>query len=188
MAVGQEKKSHIIAATLVVLKEVGSEGLTMRRVATQAGISLGNLQYHFKGKPALLAGLGAHYFAKCATMLDNYQHQPISGPAEAQMRRLILHFLDHLDHINDMCRIFREMWALAARDETIQAQLMHYYQELTAKLVDRLAPLTTSPDAAQRAASLLLPYFEGYSIMAGALSMDKKAIADMLTHICMNLE
>ena len=52
-----DTKAHIIQAATTVLKDFGTEGLTMRKVATEAEMSLGNLQYHFRNQTALMAGL-----------------------------------------------------------------------------------------------------------------------------------
>ena len=125
MSRGIETKQHIIQSALAVLKEVGAEGLTMRGVSARAAMSLGNLQYHFKDKSALLGGVAAYYFGECVLLLDGYRHDPPDGSAPDQLRNLILFFLDHVDHVSDMCRLFREIWALSTRDEAIHELRSH---------------------------------------------------------------
>ncbi|MEM9017779.1 MAG: TetR/AcrR family transcriptional regulator [Verrucomicrobiota bacterium] len=183
MAPPHETKTLIIASAIAVLKSVGNEGLTMRKVAAEAGISLGNLQYHFRDKAALLVGLAEHYFGECANLLDGYEHQPKSGPRQEQLHELILWMLDHVDHLSDMCRLFREIWALSTRDEEIHRQLVGYYEIYGKKLSDLIRPLCVNKEAASKITSLLLPFFEGYSIAHEALPQKKVETARMLTKL-----
>lgn len=184
MPPAKKKKTHIIQSAIALLKVYGTEGLTMRKVATQAEMSLGNLQYHFKDKTALMAGLAEYYFGECTSLLDGYQHRPTDGTTEEKLRNLILFLLDHVDHVSDMCRIFREIWALSARDEDIHRQLVGYYQVTTNKLSKILIPLSGCEEAANNMASLLMPYIEGYSVMFQALPQSKDDTAQMLAKLC----
>ena len=187
MTVAPNTKDQIIRSAIEVLQSHGTEGLTMRKVAGEADMSLGNLQYHFRDKSSLMAGLAEHYFGECASMLDGYQHTPPKGSVEEQLRQFISTLLDHVEHgdqISDMCRIFREIWALSARDSEIHRQLVDYYQVTIEKLASLLLPLSSSEESANRMASLILPYIEGYSITCEALPMKKGEAALMLTKLC----
>jgi len=177
-------KTLIITRTLDVLKEVGMEGLTMRKVAQAAGISLGNLQYHYKDKGALLSGLADSYFTLCLEELRSYRPSKEQADPEEQRHELIRFYLDHVDHISDMCRIFRELWALSTRDPAVETQMNAYYRELGKTVTHLLLPMCGSRKAAQRVTTLLLPYFEGYSITHDTLSMSKQETGAMLSHLC----
>ncbi|MEM9281763.1 MAG: TetR/AcrR family transcriptional regulator [Verrucomicrobiota bacterium] len=181
MAPAKTTKQLILQSAIAILKQFGTEGLTMRKVAAEAEMSLGNLQYHFKDKTALMAGLAEHYFGECAMMLDEYQHD--SDSPEDQLRDVILFSLDHVDHISDMCRIFREIWALSTRDHEIHEQLTEYYRITLNKLTALLIPLCRDEKSAIRLASLLMPYFEGYSITFQALPQKKQETAEMLLEV-----
>lgn len=184
MPAPRDTKTHIIESAIKVLKTFGTEGLTMRKVASEADMSLGNLQYHFKNQRSLMVGLAEYYFSECARMLDSYQHAPQEGIEEAKVRSLILFLLDHVDHISDMCRIFREIWALSARDSEIHTLLIDFYRISLERLTSLLEPLCDTHEAARSIASLLLPYIEGYSIAGEALSQRKEETADMLARLC----
>ena len=110
-------------------------------------------------------------------MLDGYRHTPEDGTREEQLHHLILFMLDHVDHISDMCRIFREIWALSTRNEGIHSQLVRYYEVTLNKLTELLIPLADNREAAVTMACLLMPYFEGYSITFMALPEDKSETA-----------
>ena len=187
MTVAPNTKDQIIRSAIEVLQTDGTEGLTMRKVAGEADMSLGNLQYHFKDKTSLTGGLAEYYFGQCSSMLDGYEHTPPDGSREEQLHQFILSLLDHVDHadhISDMCRIFREMWALSARDSDIHRQLVDYYQVTIEKLTALLLPISSNVESAKRMASVLLPFIEGYSITCEALPIDKKETAQILTALC----
>lgn len=184
MASAPNTRAQIIEAAIQVLQSFGTEGLTMRKVAGEAEISLGNLQYHFKDKASLMAGLAEHYFAECSEMLDRYERAPSTGSREEDLNHLLQFLLGHVDHaeeITEMCRVFREMWALSSRDSEIHRQLNDYYEVTVDKLVALLLPFCSDEKAAKRFASFVLPYMEGYSITGGALPIQKNEIVQILT-------
>ena len=184
MTAPRQTKENLIHAAIAVLKSHGTEGLTMRKVAAEATVSLGNLQYHFRDRTALMAGLAAYYFGECEVLLDGYQHTPEGGSKEAQLHDLILFLLDHVDHISDMCRMFREIWALSTRNDDIHRQMVGYYEVTLKKLSELLVPIADSHEAAVAMACLLMPYVEGYSITFMALPQSKAETAQILTKMC----
>ncbi|MEM6279270.1 MAG: TetR/AcrR family transcriptional regulator [Verrucomicrobiota bacterium] len=186
MARVQTTQENILAAALSILKEFGTEGLTMRKVAAEASMSLGNLQYHFKDRTFLLAGLADHYFSECSALLDDYEHSPPGGTSDEKLTTLLSLLLEHVDPISDMCRIFREMWTLAARDEEMQARLVQYYQTFYGKLTHLLSPIAGSEEAAEWMAHLIVPYLEGYSITFAALPRGKAETVAMLVNLCLH--
>ena len=188
MTAPRKTKENLIHAAIAVLKKQGSEGLTLRKVATEATVSLGNLQYHFRDRTALMAGMAEYYFRECELLLDDYQHTPEDGSKEEQLRGFILFMLDHVDHISDMCRMFREIWALSTRDEDIHRQMINYYEVTLRKLSELLVPLADSREAATAMACLLVPYIEGYSITFMALPQEKNETAQMLTKLCATID
>ena len=54
---GDQTRSSLLAAAHRVLITAGYANFSMRRVATEAGVSVGNLQYYFSTKDALTAAL-----------------------------------------------------------------------------------------------------------------------------------
>ncbi|MEM0964719.1 MAG: TetR/AcrR family transcriptional regulator [Verrucomicrobiota bacterium] len=182
-----ETKHQIIRSALVVLKEEGTEGLTLRKVATHAQMSLGNLQYHYRNKSALFGGLAEHYFDECSEILQGYVPLSSEEDLSKRLRHLIDFILDHLDHLTDMCRIFRELWALATRDRQISCQLSDYYRVSRREMESLFLEITSSPEGSQRIVTLLLPYFEGFSITHNALGQSKEQVADLLTQLAFGL-
>ena len=177
----QQVKLQILGAALELLKEVGAEGLSMRKVATGAGMSLGNLQYHYKNRTALLNALATFYFDECSRLLVDYRHRPASGSPEQKLEQFVLFLLKQTDGISDMCRVFREIWSVATRDQAISDSLTAYYATLLQQVAETLETAGFSKTDSQKIASLLLPFVEGYSITADALPVSNRQLADMLT-------
>jgi AcrR family transcriptional regulator len=50
-----ERRQALIAATIDSLKHHGHEGLSVRRIAARAGVSIGLINHHFPNKDALVA-------------------------------------------------------------------------------------------------------------------------------------
>ena len=166
-------------AALSVLKTVGVEGLTMRKVATTADRSLNNIQHHFKNKSVLLNALTDHYFAKCNDIVEQYSPcEKFTHPKE-ELYQFILFILEQSEQVSDACIVFRELWAVSIRDRELEDKLNQFYLTSVAKA----CAFWESYDKAnaEKAASILLPYIEGYSIQHKALPLEKNNIAHLLS-------
>lgn len=51
----EARKALLVKATLVCLKKHGFQGMSVRKICTQAGVSLGLISHHYSGKDALVA-------------------------------------------------------------------------------------------------------------------------------------
>ncbi|MEM9370772.1 MAG: hypothetical protein AAGA26_06415 [Pseudomonadota bacterium] len=98
---------------------------------------------------------------------------------------LILTGLQHGDELSDMCRIFRELWAISSRNDTIRDHMADYYRTLSSLIADFVLGDSANPYFRARMVSLLLPFFEGYSVTASSLPLSTDQVADMLTDIAM---
>ncbi|MDI2128349.1 TetR/AcrR family transcriptional regulator [Yinghuangia seranimata] len=61
----------IFAAATDILGKDGVEGLTMRRLAAEAGVPSGTLYQFFEDKPAVLAAVARHHMESFATAMDD---------------------------------------------------------------------------------------------------------------------
>lgn len=173
----------IIECALSILRDRGDSGLTMRQVAAKAGISLSNLQFYFKNKNELLKGMVDFYFDKCLTLFDEHIETSKALSSDQKVRMLITFGLGYCDTTTEICKIFKELWAIATRNEEINAHLEKYYREYARKLSDFLSPLTVGVEETQQAVTLIIPYFEGYAIASPILPIQKKQVAELLTSI-----
>ncbi len=183
---GGDKRHFVMAHALELLVEVGYQGLTMRGLADRCGMSLSNVQYYFRTKDELIAEIAERYFEECGSILEAYFEE--HGPVETRqaLRDLVGLFLDHGREMSDMCRVFRELWAIGSRDENVSELLDDHYRRLGRKLSTQLKYPSSSTPAAERIAALILVISEGYSIVARAQPMDhddaKALFTDLLIH------
>ncbi|MCV6612039.1 MAG: TetR/AcrR family transcriptional regulator [Amphritea sp.] len=176
------KKSEVIVdCALELLKEEGDHGLTMRQVAQRCGMSLSNAQYYFKSKDDLLKAMADRYFNLCLTDVQGQSRITSVESLNAELSTLLYQYLKHGLEVSEMCRIFREYWAIATRNEAIEEYLVNYYRNLTDALADKLEPVASGPEALNRAVSIIIPYVEGYTITARSLPMDIDEVNAMLT-------
>ena len=176
------KVPMILESAMVILRDHGDHGLTMRKVAQHAGISLGHLQHYFPTKNDLLKGLVSRHFELCITELRKHVESERASEPRQIVARLVAFGLSYVgDGFSDTCRIFREFWALSSRNPEVREHLDTYYREYSAMLFGLLLPAAKSPEAAQRAVALLMPWFEGYSVTAASLALEGDAIASQLT-------
>lgn len=186
MSQNAKKKSNqkiplIIDCTLSILRDQGEQGLSMRKVAAKAGMSLGNLQYYFKNKDALLAGVVEEYFGRCG---DHYsaalaKSQP-TGKRES-IEFLVRYGMEYAD--SEIGMVFRELWGMAARNEIIESHMHAYYRVYEEELVKVLTPYAKKPGAVSRVVSLLIPFYEGYGLTSSTLPSDKEEVVAFLVNI-----
>ena len=179
----QPTAEKVIDVALALLRNEGDRGVTMRRVAQEAGMSLSNVQYHFRTKDVLLRALADRYFQRC---LEEIRAEELTIPGEEVrpiLERALGHFLSHGLEVSEMCRIFREYWALATRNEEIASYLVNYYRDMAEILKDQLRPLARNDEALDEAVSLLIPLVEGYTITCPSLPCE----IDRMTHLTTEL-
>jgi AcrR family transcriptional regulator len=122
-------RARILEAASAILSASGHARLTMRRVAADAGLTVGNLTYHYPSKrgliQALILSLIAEYKAKFAEyLLLNAPTNSRDGLAE-----LIVWLVE--DSVSrQTSRLFREFWNLAIHDNKIGESLDQFYDEV----------------------------------------------------------
>ncbi|WP_085902963.1 TetR/AcrR family transcriptional regulator [Kiloniella majae] len=175
------KRAAIAAATLTLLEECGGEGLSMRRVADKSGISLGNLQYHYKNKEELLNAI-------LNSFLKQYLDENWGGRESSSLEQIFLQILTHSSF--DSCAIvFKELWSLSTRNDEIDGMLDSFYRqthELFCQLLTSSSGSTFDQQRVARTVNILLPFFEGYCVTKKALRSDPKILARDLASLAEN--
>ena len=166
------KIEKILEESLNLLKNEGDFGVTMRKVSRLADMSLSNLQYHYKNKDELLKAMADRYFQQCLGELKAY-------PVIERQEDLYPFLLKHLAHgfeMSDICRIFREYWAISTRNEVIEQYVQQYYKDMGGIIEEKLAPLSQDRARLLEAVSLLICFVEGYSITAKSLAINLESM------------
>ena len=184
----QSKIESIIEAALVILQDNGYHGLTMRLVAAETGMSLGNLQYYFKSKDSLLKSMIEHCFKRCREiMIKQAEESKAETPYDVVYELIDLALCSEKANKGTHV-IFREFWVIACRDPEIEKTLRSYYDNLAGWFGDILAPLTSKPTAVKQAITLMIPYIEGYFTVTSSSSfLRREEIIDMLTNLILTL-
>jgi len=81
-------KQRILDTAVALFNKNGIQNITSRHIATEMGISYGNLDYHFKNKEALLLAI---YKQMRAEMSDSYTSADPTSVSFEQIHRLLLH-------------------------------------------------------------------------------------------------
>lgn len=130
---GAATRGAILAAAEAILVTEGGHALTLRGVAQQTGIALGNLQYHYPSLGALLEALLHRLLELGATRVraaaDGRRGQEVATVVDALLA-------DHDDA--RMVRLFVELWALAAAAPPLRRSLGAFYDRFAGALSDEL--------------------------------------------------
>lgn len=181
------KENQILDCALRLLIETGDTGLTLRKLAENAGMRLSNVQYYFKSRDDVLAAMVERYFDECAKTLLAITEESDAATPRDRVRFLIDAGLSHGHEISDMCRAFREIWAISSRNAVIDRSLMEYYRRFADAMADYALDGAVGEAGRAQFIALLVPYFEGYSVTARSLALDVDAVAEMLTDATMRV-
>lgn len=181
------KAERVLDIALQLLKDNGDYGVTMRQVATNANMSLSNVQYYFKNKDELLKAMASRYFGACLKEMHEMEAIERSSSQEKDINALLKGFLSHGLEISEMCRIFREYWAISTRNEAIDIHVKEYYREMVSVLSTILRPASKSEQGLSQAVSIIIPFVEGYSITALAMPNNIDEVTKNLTTFAIEL-
>ncbi|HEY5791617.1 MAG TPA: TetR/AcrR family transcriptional regulator [Gammaproteobacteria bacterium] len=138
---GRARRQHILVMALQVFIDQGYANFSLRNVARQARISVGNLHYYFPNKEALLAevfdSVREDYAEQFAALLAD------AGESPRERFVAVIGYLIRDLESNRTSTFFPELWALA-NHEPAAAELMDrlyaWEHERIAELVQALAP------------------------------------------------
>lgn len=186
----EQKKLKIAAifkAAMDLLQEGGLEKLTMRRVADKVGMSLGNLQFHFKTKEVLLSALLGHFLEQY--LEENWGNREEGGESSAELHQVFYDILTH-DSFETVTLIFKEIWAASGRHSEVGEALKEYYRKLhgfIGQLICQTVDGEVSGEQAEAIADILMPFFEGYCLTRHALAADPAQLSKRLEVLSLHL-
>ena len=144
-ACGTETVDAILHAAQAVLIDEGAGAFTLRRIASNCGMKVGNVSYHFPRKEMLIQVMLDELMASYHKKLDRMVREPEIS-AEERLRLVIVICLD------DICgkrttRLFTELWALANQNEFIADRVRDFYQKVHDIIGEYVAELNPRLDA-----------------------------------------
>ena len=162
---GDETRSSLLAAAHRVLVTAGYANFSMRRVATEAGVSVGNLQYYFSTKDTLTAALLDNVIED---YLVDFDAMRSTGTPREQFERIIRAVFEDL-RTPDTTRFFPEIWSLSNHEPQLTAKvdgMYARYRAVLAELVTAINPRVDEKKAAQLAV-FFSSSIEGHTMFVG---------------------
>jgi AcrR family transcriptional regulator len=159
---GLGRAQDILQAARALLAAEGYAGLSMRRVAQAAEMSLSNVQHYYGSKDQLLEAL-------LLTTMDTFQARMDGIAAAMSERSQLERFLSTVDmfleEITDpvIHALFFEIWALASRNafaSNLMDKMLGRERKTVYKLIRGLNPAISDDETMQRAI-LMVAQIEG---------------------------
>lgn len=144
---GTETVDAILKAALLVLIEEGASAFTIRRIAAQCGMKVGNVSYHFPRKEMLVQILLDELLESYDKLLETTVRQP-GLSAEERLRMIIVLCLDDIAG-KRTTRLFTELWALANHNEFIADRVRAFYQRVQDFIGEYVAQINPALSADQ---------------------------------------
>jgi AcrR family transcriptional regulator len=162
---GQERLAEVLAAAEVLLRDSGPEGFTLRAVADEVGISLGNLQYYFPTRAELLDAVFQRYVE--AFRADIFRIMPAHDDPRERLLSIVDYWLG-TEHDPEQS-LFWHLWAISAHDDNARATMDGVYGPFIVRLGDMLREIhpRLSKPAAIRRAGAIASVVEGSGIFVG---------------------
>jgi len=135
--VGHETRQSIITVAGKVLIESGYASLTLKRVADAAGISVGNLNYHFRTKESLVEALIEHVLTDFSSRFEAIIIRDVDDGSDA-LGALLQWAMDE-SCAHQYTRLVRELWAMATHNRSVAAAMDHYYDQSIEAAMKQLA-------------------------------------------------
>ena len=180
---GEETRANIATAALELLRAKGSAGLTMRGVAAATGLSLSNVQYHFKNRAALLDGLTTHHLQRCSDALEH----ALRDAGRVSLRSILVASLCD-ERVLATGPAFRELFALARSEPKVHAQLTTYYATSLERLTEFLGTISDATRSTRiEVATVLMTSIEGAYLLADATPVSAKALAKRLEAVAIRM-
>ncbi len=164
---GQEGFEQILRAALSLLVNHGAAALTLRRIATEAGMNLGSLNYYFRSKKDLIREWLNAIISSYEGAFRQIVHVPGARPEE-RLASLIELTLDDIT-TKKTTRFFPELWAMANHDPFIHERMTELYDRARVSLNELIGEINPELSGEQREAVALFisASMEGMTVFAG---------------------
>lgn len=164
---GTETVDAILKAALKVLIDEGASAFTIRRIAAECGMKVGNVSYHFPRKEMLIQILLDELLVSYDKLLEDRVRQPQLS-AEEKLRLIIVICLEDIAG-KRTTRLFTELWALANHNAFVADRVRAFYQRVHDFIGEYVAELNPalSPDQVQTVALYISASMEGTTPFAG---------------------
>lgn len=170
LTVGKPQRTHdtivkIIESARTIFTLEGHAGLSLRQVADDASIAVGNLSYHFPTKRALLDAMMRE---KLAEYIDEHLQQ-FEADKDAPLDILLNVVEFYVRNARTSHRFFFQMWGYAGCDAEAMEAVRNLYQPIGRFIYSliRAANTELNDDEIRRATLQIFSLEEGYKMFIG---------------------
>ncbi len=176
---GQVRIEAILDAAAEVLISQGYKKLTLRQIALQAGITVGNLTYYYPTKEALLKDLLEKILSTYLDEIDRI----VKASGDSPQGRFVAAIEFLIDDLNTRrtTRFFPELWALANHDEYVAELMEHMYAQERKAIQKLIRAINPGLDRQQTSdiALFVSSSIEGMTMFVGAGKNQETALQSM---------
>jgi AcrR family transcriptional regulator len=182
---GLARLLSILEAARKIFIEQGYASLTMRKVATKANISIGNLNYYYRTKEDLLRDLLEYVINPYLEEFERVRHDAGESP-EKQLQAVLKFWIEDLA-TPETTAFFPECWALANHNPFVATLVDDLYIKARESLLDLIPQInpSLSDEESERLALYMCASMEGLTIFAGHEKPWTKQLP-ILQHISIN--
>ena len=158
---GKARSDEILRTAQHILVHEGYERFTLRNIATNVGIRLGNLQYYYKTKADLLREM-LQYANEISDLEYGEMFSKVSDNPKDRFRTIVNYLLDDLKQ-PEVRGLFLQSWALATHDdyaEHCMEETSTNYRDVLAVVIAELTPGLSKRELNNRA-TLIHSMIEG---------------------------
>jgi AcrR family transcriptional regulator len=138
--VPEVRRLRLIEATIESLKRHGHEGLSVRRISAEAGVSIGLINHHFPTKEVLVAEAYRHFNAQLNQVIrESMAHAPKSP--RQRLRALFRAIFSPPNLDRDVLTVWIVLWGLYHHSREIQKVHEEAYGGYVETLCELLAAL-----------------------------------------------
>jgi AcrR family transcriptional regulator len=129
-------KQRIIDAAIHLFNKDGVANVRLQQIADEAGISVGNLAYHYKNKEAIVGSVYENLFEEVSRILSSYMQSPSLVDFDQQLSMYYTFFSQYRFYLIDLFEVerthpdFIETWRHYVSKMTIQIRKrLDYYAQ-----------------------------------------------------------
>jgi len=145
----QQRRQALIEATIECLKRYGHEGLSIRTISAQAGVSVGLINHHFPNKNQLIAAAYRHFNSELVGGLEAAVERAADSP-RARMRAFLEASFCPPNLDQDVLAVWVVFWGLYRHSRLIQRVQRATYRGYVRLLRGMLTELLAQARAPQR--------------------------------------
>tara|TARA_B100000902_G_C27228087_1_gene873295 strand:- start:133 stop:741 length:609 start_codon:yes stop_codon:yes gene_type:complete len=178
----QQTASLILAAAEELMIEEGYHNFSIRKVATKAGVTAGNLQYHFATKARLIEAMLDHCIGRYLELFARTRAESGDDPRE-QLKQLV-HVIFKDLNTSTTTRFFPELWSLSNHEPYATELMDEMYAKYRAVLVEVIQAVNPrlKPRVADQLALFMSASMEGHTVFIGynkPWQQDTQEMADL---------